>query len=242
MTLGQIIKSYRNEKGLSQPEFSEQIGIEQSYLSKLENDKSIPSNDTIKALLRVLGVSLQQLLEQVESLQEQQRLQQIPLVSEYYQQQKQHKLISLRRYLYVSSLLIALGICCFYAGYTKKLFNDRTYEYQSLGVNLAGEPDDIFRIWAKLVESSDYDEKRKQMNQRYDPKTIDSFDFKGESFVVSEGEGKRYFWIDGRREVPRPINIWLEIFGVFLFVSGVMGFVLVVHPKTNLHSSSLAVS
>ncbi|MBM7071474.1 helix-turn-helix transcriptional regulator [Shewanella sp. 202IG2-18] len=44
MTFGQIIKSFRTEKGLSQPEFAEQVGIEQSYLSKLENDKSLPSN------------------------------------------------------------------------------------------------------------------------------------------------------------------------------------------------------
>ncbi|MCL1076679.1 XRE family transcriptional regulator [Parashewanella spongiae] len=51
MTLGQIIKQIRVEKALSQPELAEKIGIEQSYLSKLENDKSLPSNEMLQAIL-----------------------------------------------------------------------------------------------------------------------------------------------------------------------------------------------
>ena len=53
-TLGQQLKQLRNNKKLSQPEFAQQVGIEQSYLSKLENDKSIPSNEIFRALLILL--------------------------------------------------------------------------------------------------------------------------------------------------------------------------------------------
>ena len=57
-TLGQQVKQLRNNKKLSQPEFAQQVGIEQSYLSKLENDKSIPSNEIFRALLIALDLSI----------------------------------------------------------------------------------------------------------------------------------------------------------------------------------------
>ncbi|WP_229381076.1 helix-turn-helix domain-containing protein [Shewanella psychropiezotolerans] len=44
MTLGQQLKQFRIDRGFSQPELAELAGIEQSYLSKLENDKSVLSN------------------------------------------------------------------------------------------------------------------------------------------------------------------------------------------------------
>ena len=45
MTLGEQLKRIRVNKGLSQPELAELSTIEQSYLSKLENDKKIFLND-----------------------------------------------------------------------------------------------------------------------------------------------------------------------------------------------------
>ncbi|RYV00611.1 XRE family transcriptional regulator [Shewanella sp. OPT22] len=226
MTLGQIIKSFRTGVGLSQPEFAEKVGIEQSYLSKLENDKSLPSNEVIQSLLVALELTLEQLLSKIELEQEQQRLQQIPLIAEYFQKQKQHQIFTLRRYMYASSLLIVLGICSFYAGYTKTLFNENLYIYQSKGVNLVGEPDDIFQSWRHLTNKSNVDKKRQEMNERYDPKNIETQSFKGQSFIVPETAGNRYYWLDTRRPVPRLINTWLKIIGIFLFCSGIMGFVL----------------
>jgi transcriptional regulator with XRE-family HTH domain len=44
MTLGEQLKKLRNEKALSQPDLGNIAGIEQSNLSELENDKSMPSN------------------------------------------------------------------------------------------------------------------------------------------------------------------------------------------------------
>ena len=40
MTLGQYIKQLRTDMELSQPQLAERMQVEQSYLSKLENDKS----------------------------------------------------------------------------------------------------------------------------------------------------------------------------------------------------------
>lgn len=62
-TLGQQLKQLRNDKKLSQPEFAQQVGIEQSYLSKLENDKSIPSNEIFRALLIALDLSIDEFMK-----------------------------------------------------------------------------------------------------------------------------------------------------------------------------------
>jgi transcriptional regulator with XRE-family HTH domain len=51
MTLGKKLCARHN---LSQPELAEKIGSEQSYLSKLENDKYVPSNEISIIPLKLL--------------------------------------------------------------------------------------------------------------------------------------------------------------------------------------------
>lgn len=63
MTLDEQLKKLRAEKSPSQPELAELAGIEQSYLSKLENDKSLPSNEVLRKLLKAFSLSVAQLLE-----------------------------------------------------------------------------------------------------------------------------------------------------------------------------------
>ena len=58
MTLGEQLKKLRNAKALSQPDLANLAGIEQSYLSKLENDKSMPSNEIFRKLLAAFNLSL----------------------------------------------------------------------------------------------------------------------------------------------------------------------------------------
>ena len=53
MTLGQKIKQLRTDKEMSQPDLAQLIGIEQSYLSKLENDKAFPSDEMFNQILKV---------------------------------------------------------------------------------------------------------------------------------------------------------------------------------------------
>ncbi|MGB9107189.1 MAG: helix-turn-helix domain-containing protein [Telluria sp.] len=55
MNFGERLKQLRTEKGLTQPQFAQVAGIEQSYLSKLENDKSVPSAEMFTTMLAGLG-------------------------------------------------------------------------------------------------------------------------------------------------------------------------------------------
>lgn len=84
MTLGQQIKTLRVEKNLSQPELANAIGIEQSYLSKLENDKSTPSNDIFRKLLVGLDISIEELIKPMNSAYIKSHLIQIPDIDNWY--------------------------------------------------------------------------------------------------------------------------------------------------------------
>lgn len=83
-TLGQQLKQLRNNKKLSQSEFAQQVGIEQSYLSKFENDKSIPSNEIFRSLLIALDLSVDEFMNPLISSHDKTRLMQIPDVELWF--------------------------------------------------------------------------------------------------------------------------------------------------------------
>ena len=57
MKFGDFIRLKREQSGWTQPEAAAKIGIEQSYLSKLENGRSIPSADVYQRVCEAYGVS-----------------------------------------------------------------------------------------------------------------------------------------------------------------------------------------
>jgi transcriptional regulator with XRE-family HTH domain len=62
MTLGQAIRTVRQQVGLSQKEVAEAAGIDQSYLSMIESDqRSNPGTRIIARLAQVLQVSIDDL-------------------------------------------------------------------------------------------------------------------------------------------------------------------------------------
>ena len=56
MNFGERFKQVRTDKGLTQPQFAQMAGIEQSYLSMLENDKSLPSTEMFSTILAGIGM------------------------------------------------------------------------------------------------------------------------------------------------------------------------------------------
>ena len=63
-TVGQRIKRYRAEKGMSQNALAIETGIAKSYLWSLENDETAtrPSADTLYKIAKALGVTMSALL------------------------------------------------------------------------------------------------------------------------------------------------------------------------------------
>jgi len=226
MTLGQLIKKLRTEKDLSQPVMADYVGIEQSYLSKLENDKSIPSNEVFRSLLCSLSLSAEEFLSLLDKNYIHSHLRQIPDVEKWLQNQRQMQLNSSRRLLLLSCALIVFGCTFFYGGFSKILFSAVEYEYFSRGVVLDGEPFDYFENGAYSITPRDqHFQLRDKLAERYSPELIKTFSRNGDSFVKQVEDGRRHFKINGESKVTRVENNLLQLVGVFLFVAGLMGFV-----------------
>ncbi|WP_394204306.1 helix-turn-helix domain-containing protein [Shewanella waksmanii] len=230
MTLGKRLKQCRTERNLSQPELAELAGIEQSYLSKLENDKSLPSNDVFRQLMTALAMTTSEFIRAIDTQKYRQQLMQISDIEIVINHRKQSQFIYLRRVLYLCALLIVAGVTVFYTGTSKQLFPQQQFQYQSLGVVLPGEPLDIFSSWShRMAITTEKDrqlrsQKRLEMEQRRDVHYILTATNQSQQFVADDPQGKRLYILDKQVEVPQPINAWLQIIGVMLFISGVVGF------------------
>lgn len=62
MTLGTIIQKKRAERGLSQEQLAEQVGVSRQAVSKWEVGDAIPDTDKLVPLARALGITVDELL------------------------------------------------------------------------------------------------------------------------------------------------------------------------------------
>jgi transcriptional regulator with XRE-family HTH domain len=203
------------------------VGMEQSYLSKLENDKSMPSNDIFRRLLGALDTSLPNFLSQFDEHYIRSTLCQIEDIENYYyKEQSKHKENS-RKLLIGSSFLIVLATTLFYTGATATLFSETFYQYESSGVVLTGEPIDLFDGGLKRsnLEGDEFRKKQAEIGKRRDPDVIQASPNKGRKFILNVEGGRRHYYRTNESVIGRPQNSVLQILGVFLFTAGIMGFV-----------------
>lgn len=76
MTLGDVIRQYREEHGLSQAQFADLAQISKGYISMLENNKNpasgrplAPTSKMFQSVARVLGCSLSDLMDMMDDAQ-----------------------------------------------------------------------------------------------------------------------------------------------------------------------------
>ncbi|MCC5856108.1 MAG: helix-turn-helix domain-containing protein [Idiomarina sp.] len=233
MTLGDQLKQQRTEQSLSQAELAERMGIEQSYLSKLESDRSLPSNDMLKLWLNALETDLDAVISTLDNGYVHGKLRQIPMVDEWLREhsQRQHK----RRtsVLVACALSIALAFPLFYLGFTAQLLSETMYEYESPGIVMPGENMDVFRNRAgALTESLDFDplvqqRRMERMNRRQNIEVKMLPEYRGTLFnepVSDDGNFTRTYYFQGEVTQSRTENALLQAFGLFLLVLGLVGF------------------
>lgn len=145
MKFGDYLKLQRETKGWNQKISADKIGIEQSYLSKLETGKSIPSQETFERLVSALDINITQMSKTVSSV-DLEALKEIKAVrSNLLGQQKSQKKF-VRGWLLaglVSLLLAGLNIGIVQVQVDA---NEEHFVYESLGVLKAGEPLDLYEI------------------------------------------------------------------------------------------------
>ena len=58
VNIGQIIRSYRAERGLSQGDIEKRTGLLRCYLSRVENSHTVPSLETLAKIAEAMEISL----------------------------------------------------------------------------------------------------------------------------------------------------------------------------------------
>ncbi|MGQ4277541.1 helix-turn-helix domain-containing protein [Pseudidiomarina sp. E22-M8] len=230
MTLGDYLKQQRTEQDFSQAELAEKMGVEQSYLSKLEAERSIPSAEILAAWLSALQLELDDVLDQLDRAYLHAKLSRIPSIDAWLRQQKVQSLVRERIRLYAAVLCIALAVPMFYLGYTKLLFNESIYEYQSPGVVLPGESQDIYHLAPQLSDGTLEERHQSHLDilKRRNPKILLLSEYRGEQFnrPIPEAASDlftRTYYLEETHQRPRWQNTLLQALGLFL---GTFGLVL----------------
>ena len=228
MHFGDKLKVLRKHKEWTQPQLAEAIGIEQSYLSKLENGKSIPSADVFDLILKVFKTNTETLLEDIDQSVVHRQLRQIPEVANFLNRRNANLTKHRRAWLIGSSLMVCLGVVATISSYFGLIFPETHYNYHSKGVVLPNESKEIFHNYLEQeFESREaMRQKKTEMAQRLDEVYLLSSSYRGNIFNVSVEGGSRTYQLNHTVTMQRVENRYLAVSGLLLFLMGAFGFVL----------------
>ena len=236
MNFGEKLKQLRTDKNLTQPQLAEAIGIEQSYLSKLENDKSIPSAETFQAILKALAVDVGSMLDNIDKKLIHSQLRQIPEVAHYLHASMTCEIHNIKKWLFASATACAFGLCLIVSGYMGFIFSNVHYSYYSEGVVKNNEPADIFLRYHQIYAYqkgagviSDAQESTLSAeieSTRRRPEYVDQPAFRGESFTRDVAGGFRQYALRNTNLARRMENNLLMFLGTLLAFAGLFGFVV----------------
>lgn len=237
MNIGEKIKQLRTEKNLTQPQLAEAIGIEQSYLSKLENDKSIPSADIFQAVLKAFAIDVGSFLEGIDEKIIYRQLRQIPDVANYVNAGVAYKIHNVKKWLYISAVACVIGLTLITAGYKSLIFPASVFEYRANGVLKQGEPDEMFdntdgflmRMGCPsneglLGDNADCKALRKDIRTRAKQETLLLPDYRGNIIYRNVEGGRQAFISRGLQFTNGSANRYLILLGTLLTFCGIFGF------------------
>jgi transcriptional regulator with XRE-family HTH domain len=237
MNFGDRLKQLRTQKNLTQPQLAQAIGIEQSYLSKLENDKSVPGADIFQAILRALKMDVASFLEGVDDNIVHRELRQVPEVANHLNSRFALRIHSVKRWLYCSAVAGALGLTFVAAGYMQLLFSDSLYTYESKGVVHPNEPPDIFHnphgwLQATIVardhkeRDAEYSKRSAEIMSRIKLDIIPLRENRGDTFIEQVAGGTRIYTLKSTFVQPRAENRYLMLAGLLLAFASLFGFLV----------------
>ncbi|MFT5757741.1 MAG: transcriptional regulator with XRE-family HTH domain [Alteromonadaceae bacterium] len=224
MKLGEKIKQLRNNAGLTQPELAAKANIEQSYLSKLENDKGSPSFEVLEKITNALNFEVMAFIESLDSHYVRDNLAHLPEVAEKYTEMRIAKQQTLKKRYIIAALMIILGIALAFMGGSKALFPDSIYEYKSMGVINKGEQLEHYTIHQISIIAETGEERQTRLidnRLRRNEIYLMSDKYLGENFIEHLADGKRRFY-DLKEESNRDsaLNSWLIMLGFILMLGG----------------------
>jgi transcriptional regulator with XRE-family HTH domain len=235
MNVGERIRKLRSDRNLTQPELAQAIGIEQSYLSKLENDRSVPSAEIFDAVLVALDVDVGTFLENVDEDVVSTQLRHIPQVAVHLSTRKAKRMRRTLAWLVSSAAVAALGVTMLASGYFGWGWPNVRYDYQSQGLVRPGEPTNIFAIFNVLLMQKQNAgeitaEQRHKLAVEYwrriEQREWVMDDYRGESFVVPVAGGVRSYSLQRTVETQPFANRMLMMAGMLLGACGFIAMLL----------------
>lgn len=144
MNFGEKLRQLRQERQWTQPDLAEKLGIEQSWLSKIENDKSAPSSDLLQKIEQAFAIPLSELLSGLDEDYVTGTLSSLPEVKGILQQNRYQVIHRAKRWILAASTSLALGCALFFAAAAQLFFSDTVYIYESPGIVYESEPQTLF--------------------------------------------------------------------------------------------------
>ncbi|TFW29072.1 helix-turn-helix domain-containing protein [Duganella callida] len=232
MNFGEKLKRIRTEKNLTQPQFAEAIGIEQSYLSKLENDKSTPSAEMFSSIIKSLQLEAKDFLADIDRQLLQGPLRHIPEVSQFLSGVQTQRVHDARKYLYGAAAALIAGFALMLAANDGIVFPNKEYKYVSQGVILPGESDDAFEKFDKITLLKmqagiiTFAERARLLADfetgRAKVQTVQSWEDRGVIYFETVPGGRRKFEATSVQHVQRTGNKMLQYLGALLTFSGLL--------------------
>src|SRR5450755_129134 len=72
VNIGEVIKTYRSERGLSQGDIERRTGLLRCYLSRVENGHTVPSLETLAKIAEAMEINLADFFPGADSAQDRQ--------------------------------------------------------------------------------------------------------------------------------------------------------------------------
>jgi transcriptional regulator with XRE-family HTH domain len=233
MNFGERLKQIRTDKGLTQPQFAQLAGIEQSYLSKLENDKSVPSAEMFSTILAGLDMDAATFLGEVDQEALATTLRHIPAVTQFTAGAAVAQIKDTKKWLYGSAAAWVLGFAMMLAANDGIFFSNNLYKYDSPGVIRTGEPENIFEKQRELLTQKmvakmlSFEEAQQQISEfqtsRIRPVTVESPVNRGTLYFEPAEGGRRRFDLVHTERVQAPGNRILQYLGAIVLMSGFVG-------------------
>lgn len=130
MRFGDYIRDVRRGLNWSQPEAAKEIGIEQSYLSKLESGKSYPSEEVFSSIISRYCIDVSTLNQSLFPA-ELDRLRDIAQVREFILKSEQQKNKRTQKLFTFGVLALTFGGACLGAASLAKETEKHLYQYRS---------------------------------------------------------------------------------------------------------------
>jgi len=228
MTFGERLKSLRTTRNWTQPQAADAIGVEQSYLSKLENNHSVPSGDVFARIAKAFEITVAQVLQDLDDLSLDQ-LSQIPDVANHLTEQQRNSKMNLRLWSQGLAVAVALGAALVYAGFSNLIVADVVYSYKSAGIIQAEESKELFRelsVPTSATSLARLDPEYSTLRERLDERFLTKSTYLGETFSVPIEGGSRTYYLQGKMRIDPWQNKVATFLGIFLATAGFIGLLI----------------